>query len=151
MSKIWTQITTVYSNNFTGAMLKRALSRASRSRSWSQEDEVPKKKGTVQRDQRARPTNLSNPVMMMALEKVAKGHAATLVPAAARASVLECGAEHVSESHLTLASSALYLVFEKFPKQFSHHALHVFFRTYVCFIEICFDVGTIQAQDGQRH
>ncbi len=72
-------------------MLKRALRRASRSSSFSENESKPK---------RPRPATMGNPVMMMALGKVARGESAGLVSEACRASVLECGAANVSQSLL---------------------------------------------------
>ncbi len=47
---------------------------------------------------RFRPSQLSNPTMMLAMGKVARGDSAALLSEVARATIAECGAENVANS-----------------------------------------------------
>ena len=79
-------------------MLKRALRRASRSSSFSKDatdDDIEEGKA---KKPRPKPTSMGTPLMMMALNKVAKGQSAGIVSETCKASVLECGADNVAES-----------------------------------------------------
>ena len=50
------------------------------------------------RKRRFRPSQLSSPTMLLAMRKVARGDSAGLVSEVARATIEECGAEHVANS-----------------------------------------------------
>lgn len=96
-------------------MLKRALSALSTSSAQSSDGDTESKKSKPS----CRSLKVNTPVVRLALSKVARGQAATLLPEICKAAVLESGSQNVSPSILMHAVNCISLLFDAQVNRFT--------------------------------